>query len=303
MDADGHWPAPYPVDLDLVLGPFRRGADDPTARRDADGSWWRATRNEAGPATVHLSAVDGHVHARGWGPGADQACAHVPSLLGFGDDPSGFPIDALPDHLRVHAARVLSRWRVPASGLVLDALVPAVLEQKVTGVAARRALRSLLREAGEPAPGPRPLRVLPAPAQLVGVPSWTWHAWGVEPFQARTLMAAARLAGRLEECVRLPRESALDRLTAVPGIGRWTAAEVAARALGDPDAVSFGDYHLAAEVVHALTGRRDGDDDAMARLLEPFAGHRYRVQRIVETSGISRPSRGPRMPVADMRRL
>lgn len=307
MEAEGRWPAPYPVDLDLILAPFQRGADDPTARRDGDGSWWRALRTPDGPATLHVrtagTAQDADVAAHAWGPGADWACARVPLLLGFDDDPSGFPLAALPERLREHGRRVLDRWRVPASGLVLDALVPAVLEQKVTGVAARRALRAMLRQAGEPAPGPRRLRVLPAPDVLIRVPSWTWHAWGVEPFQARTLVEAARRARRLEECAGLPLADARTRLAALPGVGGWTVAEVACRALGDPDAVSFGDYHLAAGVVYAFTGARDGDDAAMARLLEPFAGHRHRVQRIVETSGIRRPTRGPRMPVADMRRL
>jgi 3-methyladenine DNA glycosylase/8-oxoguanine DNA glycosylase len=303
VDTDGSWTAPYPVDLDLVLGPFQRGRSDPTAQRDVDGSWWRAVRTPDGPATLHVAAAGRQVRARAWGPGAGWVCVQVPALLGFEDDPSGFPTEALPEHLRPHADRVLASWRVPASGLVLDALVPAVLEQKVTGLAARRALRALLRESGEAAPGPRPMRVPPTPKELVAVASWTWHAWGVEPFQARTLIEAARRAGRLEECVHLTRARAHRRLRAVPGIGGWTAAEIAARALGDPDAVSFGDYHLAAEVVHAFTGRRDGDDAAMAALLEPFTGHRYRVQRIVETSGIHRPSRGPRMPVADMRRM
>jgi 3-methyladenine DNA glycosylase/8-oxoguanine DNA glycosylase len=307
VEAEGRWPAPYPVDLDLVLGPFQRGADDPTARRDGDGSWWRAVRTPEGPAALRITAAASEagreVTAHAWGPGADWSCARVPRLLGFADDPSGFPLAALPEHLRAHAGRVLERWRVPASGLVLDALVPAVLEQKVTGVAARRALRAMLRQAGEPAPGPRRLQVPPRPEVLVAVPSWTWHAWGVEPFQARTLVGAARRARRLEECADLPLPEARSRLAALPGIGGWTVAEVAARALGDPDAVSFGDYHLAAGVVYAFTGARDGDDAAMARLLEPFAGHRFRVQRIVETSGVRRPARGPRMPVADMRRL
>lgn len=307
MEAAGQWSAPYPVDLDLVLAPFQRGADDPTARRDGDGSWWRAVRTPDGPATLHLSATatgaGAEVAARAWGPGADWACASVPRLLGFGDDPSRFALDALPVHLREHGRRVLDRWRVPASGLVLDALVPAVLEQKVTGIAARRALRAMLRQAGEHAPGPRRLLLLPSPEALVHVPSWTWHAWGVEPFQARTIVRAAQRARRVEECAALPLAEARSRLAALPGIGGWTVAEVASRALGDPDAVSFGDYHLAAGVVYAFTGARDGDDDAMARLLEPFAGHRFRVQRIVETSGIRRPARGPRMTVADMRRL
>ena len=64
--------------------------------------------------------------------------------------------------------------------------------------------------------------------------------------------------------------------------------------MGDPDAVSFGEYHVAADIGFVLTGAAV-DDDELAVLLEPYAGHRHRVQRLVELSGLGRPRRGPRM--------
>ena len=66
------------------------------------------------------------------------------------------------------------------------------------------------------------------------------------------------------------------------------------RAHGDADAVSFGDYHIAKNVGWALTGQ-EVDDDGLAELLEPYRPHRYRVQRLVELVGLSRPRHGPRM--------
>jgi 3-methyladenine DNA glycosylase/8-oxoguanine DNA glycosylase len=74
----------------------------------------------------------------------------------------------------------------------------------------------------------------------------------------------------------------------------WTAAEVGQRALGDADAVSFGDYHVAKDVTWALTGEALGDAE-MAELLEPYRGHRYRVQHLLELDAGTRPRRGPRM--------
>jgi 3-methyladenine DNA glycosylase/8-oxoguanine DNA glycosylase len=186
----------------------------------------------------------------------------------------------------------------------MEALMPAILEQKVTGMEAHRAWASLLRAEGEEAPGPtpRPMRVPPLPRQVAGVASWRWHRWGVQPAQAATLMRVMQVAGRLEECGSLPVESARSRLSAVPGVGPWTVAEVGSRALGDPDALSVGDFHLAGQVVYAFTGADDGDDERMLELLAPFAGHRHRVQRLVETSGITRPRRGPRMAIPEHRR-
>jgi 3-methyladenine DNA glycosylase/8-oxoguanine DNA glycosylase len=78
------------------------------------------------------------------------------------------------------------------------------------------------------------------------------------------------------------------------GVGVWTSAEVRQRAHGDPDAVSFGDYHVAKDIGWALTGS-PVDDDGLAELLEPYRPHRYRVQRLLELDDAWRPRRGPRM--------
>ncbi|MDO8309934.1 MAG: DNA-3-methyladenine glycosylase 2 family protein [Actinomycetota bacterium] len=309
-DAALDWVAPYGVDLDLVLGPFLRGGHDPSALRERSGRHWRTLRTPDGPATLALAADDqgqsgsaSTVRARAWGPGAGWAIGSVPGLLGAGDDPTGFPAHLLPAHLQPQWRALAGRWRVPRSGLVLEALVPAVLEQKVTGIASRRSWTALLKEVGDPAPGPtpRPMRVFPDPERIRAVASWQWHRWGTEPFASATVVRAAQHAGRLDACAGRPLPDARRRLAAVDGVGRWTVAETCARALGDADAVSFGDYHLAAGLAYAFTGRRDGTDEDMADLLEPFAGHRYRVQRLVETSGIERPRRGPRMSVPDNR--
>ena len=304
-DAHADLEAPYAVDLGAVLGLFVRGKHDPSWRVGGDGSWWWATRTPDGPGSLRLTpAGKGHVTAAAWGPGAGWVVDDVPSLLGFDDDPRGFPAHALPVALQDHWRRLGDRWRVPASGRVLEALIAAVFEQKVTGIESRRAWRGLLVGAGEVAPGPTPagMRVLPEPAVIRSVPSWDWHRWGSRPQQAATIMRALGVAGRLEQCAALPTLEARRRLMAIDGVGEWTAAEVGARALGDADAVSFGDFHLAGQLVYAFTGRRDGTDADMAVLLEPFTGHRHRVQRLVELSGISKPARGPRASVTDHRR-
>lgn len=84
------------------------------------------------------------------------------------------------------------------------------------------------------------------------------------------------------------------RLRVLPGVGEWTAAEVARRALGDPDSPSFGDYHMAKNLTWALTGTPAGDDEARA-LLAPYTGQRYRAQVFITAAAGMRPRRGPRM--------
>ena len=285
-----------PVPFGAVLGVFRRGGGDPTSHRDG-GGWWFAWRTPDGPVTLRLAAagpVASEVTATAWGSGAAWMLDQVPDLLGERDDPEGFPTHhgAVAD-----AWRAFPGWRVPRSGLVVQALVPSVIEQKVTGQEAFSGYRRLVRRFGEPAPGPvEPLRLMVPPdaAGWASIPSWEWLAAGVDPQRSRTVVRAVRHAGRLEECVTLPADAARARLTALPGVGRWTWAEVAQRALGLPDEVSFGDYHVAKDIGWALTGT-PVDDVGLATLLEPYAGHRYRVQRLLELSGAFRPRRGPRM--------
>src|SRR5690606_8161381 len=140
-------------------------------------------------------------------------------------------------------------------------LVPSILEQRVITRTARDAWAWLLRVHGSPAPGPAPsgMRVPPPARTWARVPSWDFHRAGVDPRRARTVVAAAQIAGRLEEATGMTADEAARRLQHVPGVGPWTAAETAQRALGDADAVSVGDFHLPGQVGWALAGRRVDD--------------------------------------------
>ncbi len=183
-------------------------------------------------------------------------------------------------------------------------LVPSVLEQKVTGTEARRSWRELCRRFGEPAPGPAPdgLRVPPTPAQIRAVPDWEWHRAGVDSARRRAILACASVAPRLERAAELGGVEGRTLLRRVPGIGVWTAAEVAQRVWGDADAVSYGDFHIPTVVGWALLGRPI-DDTEMAEVLAPYAPHRQRAVRFVELSGFQRPRFGPRFSPRDYRAI
>jgi endonuclease III len=295
------FPAPFPVDVPLTLSVHRHGGGDPTHATDAAGAVWRTSLTPDGPATLRV----GHrsrgttVTARAWGPGAVWLLDRVPDWLGFHDDRSGFAAHhPVVGELGLRFAGL----RVGRTGRVFEALVPAVLEQKVVGREAHRAWRFLLLKYGEAAPGPAPagMRVVPSPRAWARVPSRDWHRAGVEGVRARTIMNAAAVAARLEEALDLDPAEADRRLRSLPGIGVWTSAEIRQRALGDPDAVSVGDYHLPSVVGWTLD-RRKTDDAGMLELLAPYAGHRYRVTRLIELGGSGPPRRGPRMAVRDYR--
>ena len=250
----------------------------------------------AGPVTLAVTPLDagGLVDADAWGGGADWALEHLPVLLGAADDTSGFrPRHAVVAELH----RQRPHWRLARTASVWDALVPVVVEQKVTGAEATTGIRALLARYGSPAPGPGAdlgLRTFPPPRTLALIPSWEWLAMQVDPARSRTLVAAARVADTLERMLPAEPGRADARLRSLPGVGVWTSAEVRARALGDADAVSFGDYNVARDVGWALTGE-PVDDAGLADLLEPYRPHRLRVQRLVGMARLAPPRRGPRL--------
>ena len=286
---------PHPVRLRLVLGPLAQGRTDPTVRCDADG-WWLTLRLASGAATLLLRERADAVEARAWGPGAEEAIAGVPALLGGQDDDSGFEPGRHPLLARLHHEH--PGLRLARTGRILPALVPSVLGQKVTGIEAKSAWRVLVTRHGDPAPGPAPLgmRVVPDAAVWRRIPSWEWHRAGVGPQRSDTLMRVFAVADALERGATLPAAEAGRRMRTVAGVGPWTVAETVQRSHGDPDTVSVGDLHLCKRVGTALAGRRV-DDDGMLELLEPWRGHRQRVVRLIEAAGIGYERHGPRLAI------
>ncbi|MGI5197557.1 DNA-3-methyladenine glycosylase family protein [Streptomyces sp. CA-288835] len=296
------WTPPGPLDLGLVLGPLRRGPADPTFRAMPDGSVWRASRTPAGPGTLRVSMRGGVAVGEAWGPGADWLLEQLPQMLGELDDPSAFE----PRHRLVALARHRRPGlRLTRTGLVMESLIPSILEQKVTTEEAYRAWRLLVRKYGVPAPGPAPGRmyVMPEPRTWALIPSWEWHRAGVDNKRASTVLRAVRVARRLEEAVGFEPVAAQARLELVSGIGPWTSAETVQRSHGAADSVTVGDLHLPGIVGFALAGDRDADDSVMLRLLEPYAGQRHRAARLIMLSGRTPPRRQPRMPRGDIGRL
>ncbi|MFF8913733.1 DNA-3-methyladenine glycosylase family protein [Streptomyces sp. NPDC015032] len=302
------WAPPGPLDLRLVLGPLRRGPADPTFRMTRNGTVWRACRTPAGPGTLRVTARGGRIEAAAWGPGAPWLLDQLPTLLGAADDPDAFR----PRH-RLLALTRHSRpgLRLLRTGLVMESLIPSVLEQKVTTDEAYRAWRYLVRTHGTPAPGPAHdagftalgLHVMPDARTWSLIPSWEWHRAGVDAKRSATILRAVRAARRLEEASAMELPQAMARLELIPGIGPWTSAETLQRSNGAADAVTVGDLHLPGIVGHALADNRNADDEEMLALLAPYAGQRHRATRLILLSGRVPPRRAPRMTRGDIARL
>ncbi|HXA30410.1 MAG TPA: DNA-3-methyladenine glycosylase 2 family protein [Candidatus Angelobacter sp.] len=289
----------HTVDPVATLSLLGRGGLDPCVRRDGATLWW-ATRTPHGAATLRIGRAGREVQAAAWGDGAPWLLERLPVLIGA-DRP---PLETLGHSGLEAAARRLPGLRLPSTGALVEALLPAIVEQRVAGLEARRSWAGLVRLLGDPAPGPAGLLLPPDPARVAALADWDLHRLNLERQRGDTLRRVARRAAAIERLGAsvLPPEEVRRRLVAeLPGVGVWTVAEAAFRALGDEDAVAVGDYNLYKHVGWALTGRPARDDAEMLRLLEPWSGRRgLAVQLLV--AAVRMPRRAPRIAVRDFRR-
>jgi len=278
-----------PLDLGTTLAPLVHGRGDRTIRLTRSEAWVAMHIGQRA-ATVHLAA-DGlsALTLEAWGDGAEPALDGAADLVGESDEPERFR--AIHPVLR-ELQRRHPGLRLPMTRRPFAALLPAILEQKVTGTEAFRSYAALLRTLGEPAPGPVQLLLPPSARTIAALPYHAFHPLGVERRRADVIRRVASRADWLD--------GAADpgvlgrRLRSIQGIGAWTTAEVLRIGWGDPDAVSIGDYHLPSVVSWALAGEPRATDERMLEILEPYVGQRGRVQRLLEVGRISAPRYGPR---------
>ncbi|MEO6956677.1 MAG: DNA-3-methyladenine glycosylase 2 family protein [Antricoccus sp.] len=291
---------PGNVDVGRTLSLLAYGYGDPAFRRTPAGIW-RGIQTPDGAGAVRISVVARTLTAQAWGPGAEWLIAAVPAMCGFEDDVSSFR----PDHeliSRLH--RQYPGLRFPRTGLVMESLVPAILSQKITGKEAFSSWRQLVRRFGARAPegAPADLFIPPDALRIARLEDWQWHAVGVDRAHRATIRRVAAIAPTLERLTVRPSIGAMTAMQSIPGVGVWTASEVAQRTFGDADAPSFSDYHIPGHVGLALAGS-PGDDEMMARLLEPFRPHRGRVVRLLELGFPRRERHGPRRTVPNYRSI
>ncbi len=265
-----------------------RGAKHPVMVGPTE-AWWN-TRTPDGPGSLSLER-SGPESMRGeaWGPGADWLLDQAPRLLGADDDLTGFaPSGTIGDYWR-RGPFLLSRTDRP-----WDALIGGVLGQKVQVKNAVRSRRLLARRYGDRAPGPVTGWILPSAERVAEMGYHQFHPLGVERKRAEILIRVAREMPRLGDLTDWTPAEAAARLQRIRGIGPWTAAMVTAVAMGDADAVPVGDYHIPHTIAWALAGEPRATDERMLELLEPYAGHRWRVIRLAKANGAA-PRYGPKL--------
>ncbi len=288
------------IDIRSTLSVYRFGKGDLTTRLAAH-DFVRATFTPDGVGTVHIRWSDVHLNAEAWGPGAAWLLERVHQMTGALDGGFECPDDAHPNVRR--AQRNHPGIRIGSSGTLYHELLPVILGQRVTAGEAIRQWWRLCADLGEAAPGPDPsLRLPPHPERLLAKPAWWYHPYGIEAKRAEALRTVARYAARIGGWSSLSPFEASAKLALLRGIGPWTIGSAVGPALGDPDAVPVGDYHVPNMVAWALAGEPRGTDARMLDLLSPYDGQRGRVIRLLGMDGHAAPAFGPRQRIQPMYR-
>src|SRR5262249_40173074 len=148
---------------------------DPCFQVGDDGTIWQTVLLPSGSVTARIGrAAPNAVHCMVWGGGAEEFLDALPAMLGAGDDASDF-VPCEPTIAAAH--RRMPHLRLGRTARVLEALIPAILEQRVPGADAFRSWRVLVTKFGTPPPGPAParMRVPPSADTWRRIPSWEFH--------------------------------------------------------------------------------------------------------------------------------
>jgi AraC family transcriptional regulator of adaptative response / DNA-3-methyladenine glycosylase II len=236
-------PARAPFDAAPTLS-FLAMRAIPGVEEVLDGAYRRSFTLDGRPAVLTVTARPDGVELRL--PG--HAAAAVPRVLArvsrlFDLDADAGAIKAwLARDARLARALRGRVVRVPGAFDGFEAGVRALLGQQVSVAAARTLAGRLVATCGEPLAEPDGslTHVFPTPTAVASTPL---ERFGLTRARAAALrgFAAAIADGSLDLGAFRDLDDAVSSLTALPGIGDWTAQYLAMRALGEPDAFPAGD--------------------------------------------------------------
>ena len=214
-------------------------------------------------------------------------------LFGLQDNPRLFtPAGRVRDLLKRFPST-----RPPRLPVVFQRLVQIVLHQLVAWGEASDGWRLMTRRYGETAPGESGLLVGPTPAKLRSLAWYDLVTCDILPRHARLILKLTREHSRIERIWSAGDKKLIECLCRIPGIGEWTIQKLRGSCLGDSDAAVTGDYGLPHCVCWYFRRQPRSTNEEILELLEPYRGHRYRVQQLLMHAGIRAPRRGPRSRV------
>jgi DNA-3-methyladenine glycosylase II len=280
-----------PFRLDLTAWALRRRSHNAVDRWDT-ATYERVVSLAGGPVALSVTQVAGPDAPRLSivlaGRRIDQpAEAHARSaldrLLGLSVDLSPFAAMAAPDPLLGPLAARLRGLNPPRFPTVFEALVNGVACQQLSLAVGIHLLNRLAADRGRAtSDGPDGPRAFPGPEDLASLEPDDLRRHGFSSTKARAIIDTARavIAGDLdlEALHGLEDGAAIERLTSLRGIGRWTAEYVLLRGLGRLH-VFPGDDVGAHNKLRRLFGIDTPlDHEAVGRLVarwHPYAGVVY----------------------------
>lgn len=255
-------PLPGPFDFGLTVERFRAFGPDPVNLWE-DGALLRAFDGHE----VRMEPAEGGVRIAG--PRA--VAAPVARFLGGEFDLVAFGEFAVSDPVLARLEPALRGFRPPVVPDPFEALVTSITAQQVSLVAALAIRTRLVRRYGDPAGR---VWAFPPRERLAAADDADLTGLGFSRAKARYVLALARSDLDLHALAGLPDDEVAARLTAVPGVGEWTADWFLARHLGRPDAWPAGDLGLRKAVAAFYLDGRDASVREVRELgarFSPFA--------------------------------
>jgi AraC family transcriptional regulator of adaptative response / DNA-3-methyladenine glycosylase II len=278
-----------PLAADALLE-FLEGRAIPGVESVADGSYARSVRTSDGrPALVSLrfesdaGSVSLTVDGLGEPERVDELEGGARRLLDLDADVAAIDRDLAHDPALGELVRRTPGLRVPGGFDGFELVVRAIVGQQVSVPGARTTLGRIVRELGTPLERSQGAvtHLFPEPERLADAPE---RAFGMPRMRAAAIRRVAELvaSGELELTGGGEGSRILPVLTGIPGVGPWTAAYVAMRALRDRDAFPRGDLG----VLRAGRALGLGDDArAIERRAESWRPWRaYAVVRLWQSS-------------------
>jgi DNA-3-methyladenine glycosylase II len=258
-----HLRVPEPYDFALSTARFRDfGTDGATVlhegglHRVVDG---REIRIEPAVGGVRLE------------PGSSAIAGEVGHLLGLPFDLEAFHAWAVQDDVLAPIVRALPGFRPPLHPNAFEALVVAVTTQQISLLAAAAIRGRFVERFGT---RHEVAWEFPTRERVAASDPGEYPSLGFSRRKAEYVVGLARSDLDLGPLAALPDAEVVETLTALPGIGRWTADWFLARHLARPDAWPAGDLGLRKAVSTFCAGGRPLSIDEVRALGERFAPFR-----------------------------
>jgi DNA-3-methyladenine glycosylase II len=282
---DACFTAPAPLDVAGTLERYRAWGADP-ATRVTDGALRRAIRVDGEPRGYVVTwsgptdAVRLTVSVAGRAPAQvlDGAVAETRRLLGLPFELGPFYDAVQPDRVLGPLTTRFSGLRPTLMPLPLEMLVGAVCAQQVNLAWAFTVKSRLVRRYGDPVEaGGETVYAFPQAERLARARVEDLRALQFTTRKAECVVELGRLVAAgaldLDELAKRANDEVIAALTAVRGLGRWTAEWFLARCLGRPDVCPAGDLGVRKAVTHFYGRGRELGEEAVRRRARRFSPH------------------------------